>query len=507
MKNPFLLLPLLSLLWPVTPAVASQNRVDSTGGLSLVLQDETTEVNPYNFGDPAGLVFLPQDNRLDVSAPWFQQNPASNNFYSMQAYGVISGLADTLDSSSLLNASATSFQHEGFILFPTPQWAFQVGGDLLHGTNQPDTASLTDESQDRSRVLGRTAYNFGPFTLGAQFQWSENNSAFQPVTASAATLVSGNSSETVLIPTAGLLVSFSLESGKNPAVLRLGGSYSQALPPLKQTQHYDLNILGTPATVDKVISVDSYQSFGPEVYLEMPGSFEAALLDHLGNTSFSLGQTSSSSSIPNISPYNAGKETSNSFAGIFKWRFPVLISARGVLRLLQGAYLAIDSGQTLGYDSSGSTVTTNNSSDLQAGFGTGLEMEKDFTVGLQAGLEALTGTITPSAGSAQNANLFCYHLSLGGEKWLTPSWAYRLGIIFEDDFNGGDLPSQRPFYTVPPGARITSSTLTVGGGYKDSNFISDLRLWYGQPVIFDSPDPNDFATDIGVQLSLSVLFH
>src|ERR1019366_1398984 len=109
-----------------------------------------------------------------IAAPWFQLSPASSAFQTTQAYGLLSQLTGGFDSSSLLTASTNSFAYEGFILFPNPQWAFQASGDLLHAPNQPDSTG-TDQSLDATRALGRTAYDFGPFTFGAQFQWAQYN--------------------------------------------------------------------------------------------------------------------------------------------------------------------------------------------------------------------------------------------------------------------------------------------------------------------------------------------
>src|SRR5581483_2743842 len=129
------------------PAVlaASETRVNSTGGLSLVMTDETASVNPFNFGNPAGLSLLPPQSRFDIAAPWFQETAASDPSGQVQAYGTLSQLGSNFSSDSLLDATNSSFKYQGLILFPTSHWAFQASGDLLHATNQTDPTSIDEK--------------------------------------------------------------------------------------------------------------------------------------------------------------------------------------------------------------------------------------------------------------------------------------------------------------------------------------------------------------------------
>ena len=172
----------------------------------------------------------------------------------------------------------------------------------------------------------------------------------------------------------------------------------------------------------------------------------------------------------------------------------------------QGAYLLINSKQVDYFDPAGTTAFATNNSDIQGAIGTGLDKDKDFGVGLQATLETQSGSSDPAGGTSLPVNFFGYQVSLGGEKWFSKVFAFRTGIVFESDRNQGAQAVQRPFYFVPSGTQITCTTLTVGAGYADSGLQTDLRLWYGQPSIYDSPNPNDFATTMGAQLSLSILF-
>jgi hypothetical protein len=68
-------LPLLLTAWALVtlPCSATETRVDSTGGLSLVMTDESDQIDPFIFGNPAGLALLSPQNRLDYSYEGFRQ--------------------------------------------------------------------------------------------------------------------------------------------------------------------------------------------------------------------------------------------------------------------------------------------------------------------------------------------------------------------------------------------------------------------------------------------------
>jgi hypothetical protein len=139
--------------------------------------------------------------------------------------------------------------------------------------------------------------------------------------------------------------------------------------------------------------------------------------------------------------------------------------------------------------------------------GIGLEGLLDYTVGLQAELDGATGNYQPTGGSALPVNLLTIKVALGGEKWLSKSWGFRTGITFESDNNTGSQPYSLSSFIVPNGQDVISTTITVGTGYKDPNLQTDLLFLFGQPYVNNSLTPNDFMTQIGVQLAASVFFN
>lgn len=63
-----LVLACIGLLGSASSALAANPRVDALGGASLVIDDDTTMLSLFNFGNPAGAAFLPRRNRLDLVA-------------------------------------------------------------------------------------------------------------------------------------------------------------------------------------------------------------------------------------------------------------------------------------------------------------------------------------------------------------------------------------------------------------------------------------------------------
>ncbi|HET9870219.1 MAG TPA: hypothetical protein VFR02_06980, partial [bacterium] len=64
-------------------SLASDTRVDSMGGLSLVATDEVDDINPFILGNPAGLALLPAQSRLDVAGEWIKEYfpPSGDQFH------------------------------------------------------------------------------------------------------------------------------------------------------------------------------------------------------------------------------------------------------------------------------------------------------------------------------------------------------------------------------------------------------------------------------------------
>jgi hypothetical protein len=487
-------------------AAASDARVEAAGDLTLVMTDETTVISPFNLGNPAGLALLPAQNRLDGAAPWSLATPAFDPSRQNQSYGSLSDLGTGFASSTLLSATNSAFQYQGLILFPASHWAFQVGGDWLHSGNQADDLSGQDKDLDRYRGIARTAYDFGPFALGTQVQWNQTDKVFLPTLAGGSGIKSGNGSQTFITSTSGLLVDFPLDGGPQPSRLRLGGVLSAPLPFPYEKDHFDWEFSGTDVALDTTYQVQSYLSGGPEAYLDIPGSFQAVLLVRFGHSDLDLQQASSNSAyLSGFAPYNLSESGASSEAFVYKWTHPLEGKESGSLRLKAGGFLGESDGSETIHLRNGQVQQTSQTQNWQSGIGLGLEKPEDFTLGLQASLESQGGNNETSS-ILQKISYEGLRISLGGERWLSPAWALRLGFHLDHQSNGGDTSILQPYYTLDPGGRVVDGILTTGVGYQDPHFRSDFLLWYGQPFKDGSPQTDDFYSEAGIQWAGTVLF-
>ncbi len=115
-------LPLLLVGFTLFPTIspASETRVDSTGGLTTLLDDETDNLSLFLDGNPAGLVLLNTRDRFDVSGEWFysgQEGPWGTNHQRV--------------FTTLPRFTDAPVKYGGWMFFPDPHWAVQVWGDFL----------------------------------------------------------------------------------------------------------------------------------------------------------------------------------------------------------------------------------------------------------------------------------------------------------------------------------------------------------------------------------------
>ncbi|HEY5038804.1 MAG TPA: hypothetical protein VIJ93_07020, partial [bacterium] len=155
-------------LWS-TISQASEIRVDSAGGLTTVMTDETNNLDLFLEGNPAGLVLLNTHDRLDLTTQWAYSNTLPVTQGSLQqAFSTIPRLTD-----------ANYIRYSGFMTFPNPQWAFQAAGDFNNLSGQPAYSYDTFRST-QYRGLVRSAYNAGPFCLGLEVLNVEFDKAYDP---------------------------------------------------------------------------------------------------------------------------------------------------------------------------------------------------------------------------------------------------------------------------------------------------------------------------------------
>jgi len=486
-KNILLVLSLATLLFPLS-SQASDTRVSSTGGLSLVMTDEAFAPVPFLMGNPAGLAFLPRQSRFDLAASFFDQDDLALG-RNTKTYG-----------SGELGVARPKFH--GLLLFPADRLALQLDADFRH-VGEEYQIGLVSDGFDRIQGLLRVAYDFGPFVLGVEAMPSQIpiTFVFQPFSSGNA-YGSANISQWDL--TGGLLARFPPDPTDKEARLTIGGAY--ATQPLPFEAKLDLSLVDSGGPTTQTLSVmqtgTSYHSFGPEVYYEVPGSFQAGLAGRMTTTAASRETASSAASLvtPEF-PY----ETLTHWGGMAVFKAENPLSKTQSLKM--GAALIFETSRVTHFDPAGALTDESRGSKWKAQAGAGVEKKGDFLVGGQLELELAGGDLeTPVTVTQGAAEFMGYKVILGGEKWLSKTWAFRTGLSFENDLNTGTQPYKLPLGSVAPGTRRVNTTITLGAGLRDGPFLGDFLLWYGQPSLYDSPLPGDFTTQLGIQFAATFLF-
>lgn len=486
----FILLTLFFI--PAALLFASDTRVGAAGTLSLVLTDESVEINPFLFGNPAGVALIEPVSRFDIAGQWFSLNSAATNTTD-RFYGTLG------------NVNSVSTNYHGLLLFPSKAWGIQLDGDILHMENQPDFG-LIDQDRNRARGLFRTAFKMGPVALGGQVQAVQTDLTLKPGTYYGAQIVSGKGTGTGINTTGGLLFCFPADPRPQQDRFIIGGAYNMEIVPGESKTDIGIQTAG-PVTVHltQTFTSSNAQSFGPELYFEVPNVLQAGLVVRITNFDISRQEDSSDTAIiPSQASFKFQGSNVTSVVTALKMRHPLF----KLTSLKTGTSFFFQSSSTNSYDPAQTVTATTTAQSWQFQIGTGVEELEKYTVGLEAQFKGITGNIQPATGSSiQSTNIFSYQFSLGGEKWLDKQWAFRTGIIYDNSLNTGALLYQGDRLVVPSGQRVVATTITAGPGFKSQNFHADFALWFNQPFLYDSPNPNDFATGFGLQLSASILFN
>ncbi|HTC20786.1 MAG TPA: hypothetical protein VK859_08060 [bacterium] len=493
MKILFPLLLLVSLALAGIPKVlASETRVDSTGGLSLVMDDESVAINPYIYSNPAGLGLLPVQNRFDYTEEWLRETAASTNEI-IHLYGTYNDVGNS------------KFYYQGLTVWPTDRWAVQADADLFNNDNGNFTYDLPPLTNDRTREYVRTTYNFGPFVLGASLIPVQLNQTFNSYSTNPSSLfetTSGTGTYNSLTGTGGLLVCFPGDPGPKQSRLELGGTFGSQLGMNQQKNDFGLEYNSvTPINLTDTYLTTTDITWQPQIFYEIPGSFQGALLGQFNRTNVTTQVVSTDTTlIKSTATYNSDNTTYSIGVATFK----MTNSLSPSLNFKTGGYFSLESATDDTFKSNGNPSNDGTINTWVGQMGVGVESPGSFTVGLQAQITSANGQSVTNGLSP--VNYLSYQFTVGGERWLSQDWAFRMGIVFENDLNTGDQDYATLYYPVGPDQRITATTLTAGVGYQDSHLKTDFMFWTGQPSIYGSPNTDDFATQIGLQLALGIIF-
>ncbi len=484
-----MLIRLLLLLvgWVLIPTVgsASETRVDATGGLTTILDDETDNLDLFLDGNPAGLLLLNTRDRFDLAGEWSytdQEGPWGSN--KQQIFTTIPRYTDN------------PIDYEGLMLFPDPHWAVQVLGDVFidQGVTVANPAADT-ETTSQYRELVRAAYALPFAALGLELLDVEQDKAFDPGLYNPTVgIVSGSGSEDQWFAKFGFITTFPGPASPEDPRWQAGGYFETQLGPSPYGQDLNVYYLNSPSfLLGQTTTTTDYTDWGAELLYDLPSVARVRFTVGMVNSDSDFQQTVpyASSDFSDLAKYHLAQFQSMTVSGAFKLSLPFTESENVKL-----------GGSVTGYFTNqddirpdGTVMDNKEKQQVATTLGIGLEDPKDYTMGLQWKSLSYTngsdvidnpGTISALGG----VDYAYYQLVFGGEKWIFPVWALRLGLVGEVDD-----------YTALSTSALTT-TLNAGTGLEEAFGRLDFRFWVGSVTGLDNSA--DTLGLVGAELSTTL---
>ena len=485
LSNFFRLLLLVGCAFLPTIGSGSEYRVDSTGGLTTVLDDETDNLDLFLDGNPAGLVLLNTKDRFDLSGEWAysdQEGPWGSN--KQQVFTTIPRYTDN------------PIKYEGLMLFPDPHWAVQVLGDVFINQGVSVTTFSNDtEATSQYRGLIRAAYAFSFASLGVEILDVETDKAYDPGLYNPFVgLSSGSSGQNQWLVKVGAITTFPERVSPQDSRWQAGAYFQTQLGTSLQNQQLNFFYLNTPPfNVSQVNTTDAYTVWGAELLYELPSVLKIRFSVSLTDLDSDFEQT-----VPYTSAYFSALEKFHSYqyqamntTGAFKWTLP--FSETENLKI-GGALSDFFYNQDY-LRPNGTAYDNKDRQQIGSSLGIGLDCPKEYTLGLQwkslsytSGSNAINSSGTQSTLSSSDYTY--YQLAFGGEKWVSGTWALRLGIIAEEDD-----------YSATSISALTT-TLNLGAGLQQIFGRVDFRFFLGQAT--DMANSSNTTGLIGAQFSAAL---
>lgn len=454
---------LICLAWAGT-AWPSETRVDSTGGLTSILTDETTDLSFFMDGNPAGLLLLDTHERLDEALQWGSQNgqPVETGSYQ-QTFSSIPRLANDND-----------IRYAGWMAFPASGWAFQAAGDFLTQSGQTSGVVLDSFTPSQYRGVLRGATSLGPLVLGLEVRNMETDVVYDQGLYSNKTtpytLQNGSSTLNQTFLRAGLATTFPEGRGPNDGFWQAGGVFEVQVAGGNSAFNSTLVYSGGPFSLQQNNALTDYYYFGPELRYELPHRviLRFSYFMIYNDTDFDRTVSQTSPDYANLTRFHSSQFQSMNATGSFKLSFP--LSGRENLKV--GGFISSYFNNTDDIGPAGLNVTdTINRQQILTNLGVGVEAIHDYTLGIQFSSQTYTldNTSIASAATTAQTDYNYYQLTLGGERWLDDHFAFRLGLTGEEDqyFQASNLQN-------------LVATLNTGVGWEDTSWACDLRLWVGE---------------------------
>lgn len=428
---------------------ASETRVAATGGLTTLVDDETTDLNLFLDGNPAGLLYLNTKDRFDLSGEWSatdQEGPWGSH--------------KTVLLSTLSDPSANLPAYGGVMVFPDPHWAFQVTSQVLYQEGFPVT-EIVGNAKTESHYVGvvRGAYALPFGVLGAEFSGAQKDKTYgQGGYDSNDEVLSGSSGEGTARLKLGMAATFPDHFTADQTRFRAGISWGSQLGAHDETRSYQMDQFGPPAfPVTQIWTTRDSMDWGGELTMEVPGVLKMMLDVHEKDTSVDMAQTIGAP--VTLTPYGPAPPLRTGNLGV-GWNFKWTLAGIETEDLKLGGGLSYLRDSTTSVNSIGEGVYQ----EFTTRLGLGLDSPRDHLMGLQwTGVHSVGGTDR-------------YQVAFGGEKSIGPTWALRLGLTGEIDHAYG--ASHDDLDTV----------LDMGAGLEEAFGRVDLRLRLGQTVNMSDSD-------------------
>lgn len=496
MKKSFWFFCLFCLAAPFVTVEASEVRVDSAGSLSLVTTDETTDITPYNLGNPAGLGLLAPEGLVGLDMPWYSvsnKNGSSQQNYFGVSMGVIETFPNMNAITSPLNSTAGS-QYQGFLYVTPDKWSVQASGGYLDNEYSYGIPGVASGIQGGEQLVA-VAHDWGPFTVGANLLFSQSGTT--TFTQSAGVL------------NMGLLANFQLGDNNHPQWLRLGGSFSLNVLQPQEISSYNFS----PNSISTSDLITSGSVFEPCLFFEIPGIFQGGVVGLFNNSTYINSISYTNNAAPDVPAYTSYIDNNFDIAAIYKWKIILSNSEKSYpLSLNQGALFQVTNSQGTDFNSDGSIWENFQETTLKAQAGLGLEREKDFTAGFQLNWQGFVDNFENQTDIIPgNNNLYTFGFSFGGEKWISSHWALRMGLLYDDHNYNGSLEIDQYFYLIGASQDFKGLMITPGIGYEDKGLKVDGMVWFEQPsglntIILNTANPADEYKLFGIELAATVYF-
>ena len=477
------LLLLGGILFLPTISPASETRVDSTGGLMTILDDETDNLSLFLDGNPAGLALLNTRDRLDLSAEWLYSNQAGP--WGANEQQVLTTIPRYTDNP---------IKYEGWMVFPDPHWAFQVAGDAFNNRGV-SVANYADDTQTLSnlRSLVRVAYALPIGALGLEIQNNESDKTDDPGLFNPNVgLASGSSAQNQFLVKAGIATTFPAVNSPEEPRWQAGGYFQTQIGSSLQNQNLNLFYLnGSPFPVNQVFTTFDSYLWGVDILYELPSVAKIRFSVTMNDYDEDFAQNLSNPEPPEfftLTQYHLIQFQSMDVDGAFRLSLPFTDTEN--LKLggsLDGYFYNTDISGT-----SGAVTDNKDKQQIATRFGIGLESPKEYTMGLQwRSLNTVSsnnnisnkGTVSIVSGTDYDL----YQLAFGGEKWMGPTWAFRMGLVLEEDV-----------YSALSTSTLTT-TINVGAGLEQAFGRADVRFLIGQTT--DNNNSSNTVGLLGAQIS------